>query len=44
VKKESVTEKEKKKEGKNHGGVHELHPVTIRTCQVRAVVQRNFHD
>jgi len=44
VKRESVTEKEKRKDGRNHGGVLEHHPVTIRTCQVRTVVHCNFHD
>jgi hypothetical protein len=40
---ENVKEKGRKKDGKNHGGVHALHPVTIRTRQVRAI-ELNFQD
>jgi hypothetical protein len=41
---ENVKEKGRKKGGKNHGEVHELHPVTIRTRQVRAIVRLNIQD
>jgi hypothetical protein len=43
-KRENVRERGKRKDGRNHGGVHELHPVIIRTRQVRAIIQLSFED
>jgi hypothetical protein len=37
-KRENVRGRGKRRGGRSHGGVHELHPVITRTRQVRAII------